>query len=407
MQIYAELRLLIGLALKRLDRGRLWRHWETILAILLVLALTFLGGCSGTTPQPKPIPVPAPPPTPAPPPAPAPMVSMIYVDPMKGNDQNPGSESAPLKTIQAAINLAQPGNTIILAPGTYLQDAVSKRNGLPGSPITIKGPPTAVIKGGGNGRIIEINHDYITLDGFTVDGLFGDPDKASGYRGKLIYAIGKEIKSGVTGLRILNMTLKNSGGEAVRLRYFSQSNEVAYCTISNCGIYDFKFGFGSDNGEGIYIGTAPNQLGDGKNPTADPDQSNDNWIHHNFINTQGAECIDIKEGSSGNIVEYNSCTGQKVPTTAGLQSRGNNNIFRANKIYGNVGAGVRLGSDIPTEAIRNDVYGNDIRDNQGGGIKFMNAPQGKICSNIMSNNIGGNSVGAHGSQFSPTTRCGE
>lgn len=402
-----ELRLLGDATWKRYAQARQWLNFKIILVPLLVLTLVIIAGCSGTPAQSPPIPTPSPPPSPAPPPAPDPKGSMIYVDPTKGNDQNSGSETAPLKTIQEAVDRAQPGNSIILAAGTYLQDIVSRRDGLPDSPITIKGPPTAIVKGGGSSHIIEINHNYITLDGFTIDGLYGDPNKALGYRNKLIYAIGKEAMSGVTGLRILNMTLQNSGGEAIRLRYFAQNNEVAYCTISNCGIYDFKFNFGADNGEGIYIGTAPNQRGDGKNPTADPDQSNNNWIHHNIIDTQGAECVDMKEGSSGNIVEYNTCTGQKVSNTAGLQSRGNGNIIRMNKVYGNVGAGVRLGGETQTDGIKNDVYGNDIHDNQAGGIKFMSAPQGRICSNIMSNNAGGNSVGSYGSRFNPATRCGE
>ena len=52
--------------------------------------------------------------------------------------------------------------------------------------------------------------------------------------------------------------------------------------------------------------------------------------------------LDIKEGSSFNIVEYNKCTGQRDPNSGGLDSRGNDNIFRYNEIYDNLGAGVRL-----------------------------------------------------------------
>ena len=328
-----------------------------------------------------------------------------YVGPT-GNDTNDGkSSSAPLKTIQKAIDLAQPGDTIHLADGVYLQDIISKYNGTASAPITIKGSSAAVVKGGGNSRIFEINHDYITLDGFTIDGLYGSSTSASGYRDKLIYAIGKTPGDGVAGLKVLNMTLKNAGGECLRLRYFARNNEIAYNAIGPCGIHDFVFNAGGKNGEGVYIGTAPEQLTDGKNPTADPDQSNNNWVHHNTFNTQGNECVDIKEASSGNVIEYNKCTGQKDLNSGGMDSRGNGNIFRNNEIYGNIGAGVRLGGDTSNDGINNDVYLNNIHDNQNGGIKFQRTPQGKICGNTMFNNTGGDSVGSYGSQFNPTVPC--
>ena len=110
------------------------------------------------------------------------------------------------------------------------------------------------------------------------------------------------------------MTFKNAGGECVRLRYFAQHNEIATSRHSRrCGVHDFRFKAGGKNGEGIYIGTAPEQRGDGKNPTTDPDLSNGNWIHHNSFDTQGNECVDIKEAASGNLVENNRCTGQRDP----------------------------------------------------------------------------------------------
>ena len=159
------------------------------------------------------------------------------------------------------------------------------------------------------------------------------------------------------------------------------------------------------NGEGIYIGTAPEQRSDGKNPTSDPDESSSNWIHDNIFDTQGNECVDIKEGSSGNIVENNKCTGQKDAESGGLDARGSNNIFRFNEVYANVGAGVRLGGDASQDGIDNDVYQNTIKDNKNGGIKFQRKPQGKICGNTMSGNTSGNAVGTFASSFTPTKAC--
>lgn len=314
-----------------------------------------------------------------------------YVTP-EGNDTNDGNSfEKSFKTIQKAVDLAQPGNIIILGKGVYNQDFISRRNGTSDNPITIYGTREAVVNGDKEGtRMIEINHDYIILQGFTVDGLQGPSDKKENYKDKLVYVLGIEDRQGVTGLKLIDMEIKNAGGECVRLRYFSQNNEIANNYIHNCGAYDYKFGNGKEgkNGEGIYVGTAPEQTKDGKNKTKERDESNNNWIHNNTIDTQGNECVDVKESSSGNIVEDNKCTGQKDPQSAGIDARGSNNIIRRNEIYGNVGAGVRLGGDKDDDGIDNIVVENVIRNNEGGGIKLEQFPQGELCRNTFEDNGG-------------------
>lgn len=330
----------------------------------------------------------------------------IYVSPQGSDLLSGNSSDTPIQTIQTAVDKAKPGDTINLAPGQYLQDIVTKIDGTQSQPITITGSADAIVKGGGKGRIIDINHNFIVLNGFTIDGLHGNANSVRDYREKLVYVQGQGKQSGVEGLKINNMRLRNAGGECVRLRYFAKNNEIAFNTIENCGVYDFQFGgMKKKNGEGIYIGTVPEQLNDGKNPTTDIDVSWNNWIHHNTIKTRGNECVDIKEGSRQNTVEYNICTGQKDPESAGLDSRGSENIFRYNEIFKNEGAGVRLGGDTPKDGNNNQVYGNNIYDNASGGIKIQAENQQQICNNIMNNNTGGDSVGFFGKLFSPTDNC--
>src|SRR5690349_13363389 len=60
-----------------------------------------------------------------------------------GADTNSGTTATvPFKTIQKALNLAQPGTTINLAPGTYTEALATKVDGTAAAPITIKGPET-------------------------------------------------------------------------------------------------------------------------------------------------------------------------------------------------------------------------------------------------------------------------
>ena len=63
----------------------------------------------------------------------------LYVVPATGDDANDG-RAAPVRTIARAIRLAQPGDTVHLAPGVYHESAdLTNKHGLPGKPITLDG----------------------------------------------------------------------------------------------------------------------------------------------------------------------------------------------------------------------------------------------------------------------------
>ena len=109
--------------------------------------------------------------------APSGPTSALYVSP-DGRDTNDGASPATsFATIQAALEKATPGTTINLAAGVYREQPVTVRDGAQGAPITIKGPETGTDRDGrykavlyGTGRIFSIDHSWITLDGFTIDG---------------------------------------------------------------------------------------------------------------------------------------------------------------------------------------------------------------------------------------------
>ena len=61
----------------------------------------------------------------------------IYVDknvPIDGN----GQKNHPFKTIQAAANIAQPGDTVLVAPGIYRENVNPKNSGTSSKRITYK-----------------------------------------------------------------------------------------------------------------------------------------------------------------------------------------------------------------------------------------------------------------------------
>lgn len=279
-----------------------------------------------------------------------------------------GSIDRPFATLNEALNVAQAGHTISVGPGTYSGTVTTVRPGTSTAPIIIRGQD-ARITGTGTGRLINIHHSYITLEGFDIS----NADK------------GIWVQQ-AQGVRIINNTLHDLGGECIRLKYFASSNEIAGNRIGPCGLVGFNLSTGSKNGEGIYIGTAPEQLD--RNPTPEPDQSNSNSIHDNQM-TVPAECVDIKEASTGNLVSNNTCSGSKDPDGAGFGSRGNGNFFRGNTASGGDGAGVRLGGDTSADGIDNTVEGNTLINNAGYGVKVMRLPQRSICGNTVTGNGSG------------------
>lgn len=332
-----------------------------------------------------------------------------YVAP-HGDDVDVGeSPITAWATLQHALDRVQPGDTIHLLSGDYFENVVSRVDGRAAAPITIIGTVDTVLHGAGAASAaFYLTHNHYTLTGFTIDGLYGDPTRKEGYTQKLLYVQGEKVKQGVTGLRVLNMRFQNAGGECVRLRYFAQKNEIAYSTFMTCGLLDFAFAEGGKNGEAIYIGTSSTQWDDGKNPTANPDESTANWVHHNVMNTQGNECVEIKEGASANLIEYNTCTGQLDPESGGIGARGDRNIIRYNVIYGNVGAAVRLGGHEVAGVqygIHNEVYSNRFLHNVAGGVNVAVGPQTKICGNWLSHNLGKASFGDVGDAYTPNDPC--
>ncbi len=321
-----------------------------------------------------------------------------------GNDRNEGTSKAEsLETIQEALERAKPGDRVLLAAGHYMQEVDTVRSGTEDRPITIEGQENAIVQGSGEGRVFEVRHDYIHLLGFTIDGKVNGGKSEDDYREKLLYVQGTGQHRGPKGLVIRGMTFMNAGGECLRLRYFVRGADVGFNRFENCGVHDFKFG-GKKNGEAIYLGTSSTQWEDGKNPTSDADVSQYNRIHHNHFNTQGNECVDIKEGSINNVVEYNYCTGQKDPSSGGFDSRSDKNVFRYNVSIGNRGAGVRIGGhevDGHVYGQGNDVYGNLLQDNGAGSIKYITTDQRYICENTLAGS--GREISGEGDN--PVQRC--
>ena len=95
-----------------------------------------------------------------------------------GNDANPGTLSAPWRTVQKAANTLTAGQTANIRGGTYAERVTFSRSGSAGSPITLKAYPgekpiidAGYTKNSADNLIaaVEINaRSYITLDGLAI-----------------------------------------------------------------------------------------------------------------------------------------------------------------------------------------------------------------------------------------------
>ncbi|MGZ3771809.1 MAG: choice-of-anchor Q domain-containing protein [Bdellovibrio sp.] len=96
--------------------------------------------------------------------------STFYVDTNNSiaSDSNPGTQTFPWKTIGNASQKMVPGDTTLVLTGTYNELLSSTRSGSSGNRITFKASGTVKILGG------SINHDYISIDGFNLDGGYID-----------------------------------------------------------------------------------------------------------------------------------------------------------------------------------------------------------------------------------------
>jgi hypothetical protein len=296
-----------------------------------------------------------------------------------------GSAGAPFGGIQAALDAAQPGDAIRVAPGIYRGQLHTVRAGTQQKPIWLLGdnarivPPTGGIpppaaeadEDSDAGKLVTVTHDHIVFNGFDI---------AGGNKTLWIFK--------ASYVRILHNSIHESRGECVRIKYFSSHNEVAYNHIERCGLGNFTPTAVHKNGEAVYIGTAPEQRA-GKNPTSAPDQSNANYIHDNDI-TPRAECTDVKEGAQDNVVARNTCQRGEDPEGAGFSSRGIGTSFIDNISRDNAGAGIRIGGDGDSDGARSVIRGNRMENNKGYGLKLQTKqPQAAICENLVQGNAGG------------------
>lgn len=85
-----------------------------------------------------------------------------------------GTAAAPFGRIQDALNMAGPGDSVIIRPGTYTETVRSVRGGEAGAPIHLRAERergSVVVTS--RGRVLDLGHPHITVEGLVIDGQYG------------------------------------------------------------------------------------------------------------------------------------------------------------------------------------------------------------------------------------------
>jgi hypothetical protein len=356
----------------------------------------------------------------------------LYVNPVQGSDTADGTEAAPVRTIQQAMDRARPGAAIHLAAGTYDENVVTKANGLPGARIVVEGPASDTATLFGTSHVMAIKNSYYTLRNFAIDGqeqvesqypLSAWPTQMSQIgefkasvaplvnNDRLIYIDSGSAGAGVTGTIIDHMTLTGAGGECIRIRDNATRNIIENSAIRYCGMYPQATAgkFTYHNGEGVYIGTSPKSAG--LSSYLD-DRSNGNLVTGDTITTYGSECFDVKENSYRNTLSNSLCADNTEPGQdegGNVELRGYANAIDNDQLSASAGYGVKIASDAAAEDLgRNNIMTNTFRGQAAGALYDMSgAPPGRVCGNVIAPGNNPGDFSEHSIWLSPCAGAGQ
>lgn len=208
--------------------------------------------------------------------------------------------------LHSALRNAKPGLIISLADGTYRGNFLATASGTSSAPIVLRGTRSAVLDGGSfsTGYALHLEGaNHWRLEGFRVTGA---------KKGVIL------DHSSFNELRALD--IGRTGEEAVHLRAASNDNLVTGCDVHDTGLTSPGFG------EGVYVGSAKSHWKDYS--SGSPDRSDRNKVIGNRIHDTTAESIDIKEGTTGGLIQGNTFDGSTISgenyADSWLDLKGNN-----------------------------------------------------------------------------------
>lgn len=345
-----------------------------------------LAGCSGTDP--------AGPDTPTEPETTRGPPDEIHVD--ASAEGGRGTADDPLGSVQAAVEAAAPGTTVHVRPGTYGEKLTTVRDGAPGEPITVTGPPDAVLRGSRDDYgVVRIHHSHVHVRGLTITGLLEpEPDELWAYvEGQLVQT--RPPHSTDDYLRDVVIAPARIGYSRKSLVGLERTVDAEIGPMRVVGLAGADYVVGPErdhNGELLYIGTAPSNLGSDWHPWTDFDETGDVRIHHvdNSAGHAHAEAVDLKPGTHDVTVEYVTDRGggrvSDDATPNAVSHNGRDSVVRWCDL-GDAPVLVEFDADYPEWTGGNALYGNRLGGYTKAAVAFEDreavgpADQGALCGN--------------------------
>jgi len=274
--------------------------------------------------------------------------------------------------LQQAIQTAVAGDEIVLQAGGYESVATGSlsgfsnahyfgsANGTVQKPITLRSASATnrqVLRGATYDKKIGL---YITGDYWIIK----DIEVTNSAKGIVLDNSNRSI--------IDNVVVHNIGEEAIHLRDNSSNNLVKNSKVYNTGLKS------PGTGEAFYVGSHPGS-DDGKGYVYGA-ACNNNVIGGNTIGPGiAAEHIDIKEGTSGTVFEFNTMNGVGISgqnsADGFIDIKGKNALIRGNKAYRNGESNIKHAFETHSEADNNTFIGNQV-DLDGGNDYLLFASVG-------------------------------
>jgi hypothetical protein len=216
--------------------------------------------------------------------------------------------------LTAALADARPLDIIAVADGTYEGSFLAAAAGNANGPIALCGSANAILHGPSltQGYTLYLQGaQYWEVVGLTVTG---------GAKGIMLDNAGHNL--------LKNLTVRSIGSEGIHLRTNSSDNLLDGCHVWQTGIAGDPM-----YGEGIYIGSSQTNWCTLTSGSAD--RSDRNIVQNCDVAQTTAECLDIKEGTTGGQILGNTLNGQGINLSAAtsvVNIKGNQYLVQNNTV---------------------------------------------------------------------------
>ena len=400
-------------------------HRRILLSILLVgilLASLWMSRLTTVQAAPKPTATPARTPTPVPTLPPG----NYYVS-INGLDANPGTETAPWRHIQYAMDRVSAGSTVYVMNGVYNETVTFRRSGASGSYIVLQNYPghAPVIDGTGlpivgeTGLVVIENRAYVKLIGFEIRNLKAGGNTSVFPAGIWIRGNGAFIEVRNNVVHDIENSCSRCGAHGIAVYGRDALASIHDILIDNNQIYNGRFGWSESmvmNGNVERFTISNNKVHDndnigidmigyeGENPDPAVDRARDGTVVGNLVyninsygnpaygNERSADGIYV-DGGTRIVIERNIVHDSNIGVELASEHAGRDTSYitvRDNFLYNNTQTGIafggydkRRGSTQYCAIVNNTLYNNFMQRDWGAELYV----QFDTRYNIVKNNL--------------------